>query len=68
MKYEVDSFPDGSVVLSCGDKGMETDLVFSAGAMNGDPLLVDQKKILNDIADRMNCSSFETVENLPVLL
>ena len=70
MKYEVDSFRDGSVVLSCGEGGMEVDLVFAAGAMHGDPLLEQQTRILNSIADRMNSdpSLFEEVENLPVLL
>jgi len=47
--FEISSFRDGSLVLSCGDKGMDTDLVFSTGAMNGDPLLKEQKEILDFI-------------------
>jgi hypothetical protein len=36
MKCEIDKFPQGGLVLSCGDKGMVTDLVFSSGAVSDD--------------------------------
>lgn len=49
MKLEIHEFADGSVALSCGDAGMESDLVFASGAMNGDPILDAQWAILEEI-------------------
>ena len=46
--FKLASFPDGAVCLDCGD-GMERDLVFASGAMNGDPDLDEQRKILEFI-------------------
>ncbi len=48
-QFELFSFPDGAVGIRCGD-GMERDLVFSSGAMNGDPDLDKQREILEFIA------------------
>jgi hypothetical protein len=38
------------VVIHCGDKGMDTDLVFASGACTGDPLLDDQLAIAKAIS------------------
>jgi hypothetical protein len=55
MKVEIDEFPDGALCLSCGNKGMESDLVFSSGAfIKEDPVLVDQRKILEYIVEAVN--------------
>ena len=48
MKAKISAFKDGALVLSCG-KGMESDLVFASGAMAGDPLLKEQREILEFI-------------------
>lgn len=53
-EYEVSSFNDGAVIISCGDKGMESDLVFSSGAMNGDPALREQEEIAAFIVRAVN--------------
>lgn len=48
--FEISEFRDGSLVLTCGKKGMETDLVFSASAMDlNDPSLKEQREILEFI-------------------
>lgn len=49
IEFEVTQTRDGSLVLSCGNKGMESDLVFASGAMSGDPVLERQKEILEYI-------------------
>ena len=46
--FKLFEFKDGSVCLECG-KGMERDLIFSSGAMSGDPDLINQRKILEFI-------------------
>jgi hypothetical protein len=40
--FKIELFPDGSLCLSCGDE----DLVFTEGAMRGDPALKKQWDIL----------------------
>lgn len=47
--FEVSQFKDGSLVLTCGKDGMESDLVFASGAMAGDPVLDKQAAILDFI-------------------
>lgn len=47
--FEIEEFPDGSLSLTCGADGMETDLVFASGAMRGDPVLDKQREILEFI-------------------
>lgn len=47
--FDVSTSYDGSVVLTCGNGGMETDLVFAAGAMTGDSALDIQRAILEHI-------------------
>ena len=54
MQIKVAELRDGSLVLECGDKGMKTDLVFAEGAMRGDPMLVEQRKILEQICEIVN--------------
>lgn len=49
INVEIDQFRDGSLALTCGDEGMETDLVFAAGAMTGNTLLERQREILEHI-------------------
>jgi len=49
MGFRIEELSDGSLVLSCGNSGMETDLVFASGAMRGDPLLGRQREILEYI-------------------
>ena len=54
--FSVDVFPDGSVCLNCGEgpsgrSQMERDLMFSSGAMNGDPDLVKQREIIDYIME-----------------
>ena len=50
MKIKIEKCPEGSLILSCGNKGMESDLVFCSGAMdNRDPLMADQRAILEYI-------------------
>lgn len=49
--FEAFAFPDGSVGVSCGSKGMETDLVFASGAMRGNPGLDEQKRIIEFILE-----------------
>lgn len=52
--FEVSQFRDGSLVLSCGKDGMESDLVFASGAMAGDPALDKQAAILDFIIRAVN--------------
>ena len=52
--FEISEFRDGSLCLSCGDKGMESDLVFAFGAMAGDPDLETQREILEFIINAVN--------------
>jgi hypothetical protein len=49
--FKIDTFADGSLVLTCGKDGMESDLVFASGAMDGDPVLEKQREILKFIVD-----------------
>ena len=56
MDLKIEELRDGSLVLECGDGGMETDLVFASGAMRGDPLLIEQRKILEQICEAVNAS------------
>jgi hypothetical protein len=49
VKAEIFEWEDGSLLLSCGNDGMESDLVFSSGAMTGDPVLEKQREILEHI-------------------
>ncbi len=51
MKYEVCEARDGSIILSCGE---EHDLVFSMGALRGDPEQLKQKELAMHIAEVMN--------------
>lgn len=51
---EIHEFRDGSLSLSCGTDGMESDLVFASGAMTGDPVLTKQREILEWIASKVN--------------
>jgi hypothetical protein len=53
-EYGVSQFNDGAVIISCGEKGMETDLVFSSGAMDGDPALAEQLEIAAFIVKACN--------------
>ena len=46
--FSIDEFSDGALSLTCGE-GMERDLVFASGAMRGDPLLEEQRAILEYI-------------------
>ena len=53
--FGISRLQDGELCLTCGDLGMETDLVFASGAfVDGDPLLETQKKILEFILDLVN--------------
>lgn len=45
----IDNFRDGALILTIGDKGMSTDLLFAEGACAGDPLLSFQLDILEEI-------------------
>ena len=54
MKVSIEEFADGALSLSCGDEGMESDLVFASGAMKGDPSLERQRKILEHIVEKVN--------------
>jgi hypothetical protein len=54
IALEISQFSDGALILSCAKCGMETDLVFSSGAMTDDPLLERQRKILEYIAAKVN--------------
>ena len=47
-------FNDGSLALSCGNDGMESDLVFAISATKGDPLLDKQREILEQIVRKVN--------------
>lgn len=48
-------FQDGSLCLHLGDGGMDTDLVFSAGAMDdSDPLLERQRLLLRAVVRMLN--------------
>ena len=50
--FEIHEMRDGSLVLSCGRGGMESDLVFAAGAMvKDDPVFSVQREILEFIVD-----------------
>jgi len=49
LNYTIDEFRDGAVVLTCGEGGMEVDLVFASGATRGDPNLEKQRAILEFI-------------------
>ncbi len=65
--FEIDSFRDGGLVLTCGKGGMETDLVFTCGkdgtketdlvfaegATEGDPILEKQREILEFIVNKV---------------
>lgn len=65
--FKIDNFKDGSLVLSCGKKGMESDLVFASSAMNGDPSLREQKDILDFILKAIkNYNTQYDVENFTV--
>jgi hypothetical protein len=57
FKVEIDEFSDGSLSLTCGEGGMEVDLIFALGAMTGDPLLDKQRSILEYIAKKVNASA-----------
>lgn len=52
--FEISEFGDGSLVLSCGKDGMESDLVFASGAMSGDPCLDKQRAILEYLLEAVN--------------
>ena len=43
--FEVGTFRDGEVVLTCGDEGMETDLVFAASHGVEHPQSLKQREI-----------------------
>ena len=44
--FEVSELRNGGIVLSCGDEGMDTDLMFAAGAIDrADPSLAKQREI-----------------------
>lgn len=47
--FEIVELSDGSLTLTCGKDGMESDLVFASGAMAGDPVLDNQREILEFI-------------------
>lgn len=49
--FEIEEFRDGSLSLTCGKDGMESDLVFASGAMSGDPILIKQREILEFIVE-----------------
>ena len=50
MKCEIEEFPDGTLCLSLGDEGMETDLVFASGAYcKDDPVLKKQRALLEKV-------------------
>lgn len=63
FKFSIDEFRDGSLSLSCSDNGMESDLVFASGAMTGNPVLEEQKAILDCIV-----SSFARLNDCEELL
>jgi len=52
--FEIEEFGDGSLSLTCGKDGMESDLVFGSGAMRGDPVLEKQREILDFIMKAIN--------------
>jgi len=54
--FEISQTRDGSLVLSCGDDGMESDLVFASGAMHGDPVLEKQRALLEWIVSKLSDS------------
>jgi len=54
MKCEIAEFPDGALCLELGDEGMETDLVFAAGYMRGDPGLEEQRAMLQELVNAWN--------------
>jgi hypothetical protein len=54
LKLEIKEFRDGSLVLSSNDTEIELDLVFSHGAMTGDPLLDEQRELLEFIVSAIN--------------
>jgi len=47
--FYVSNFRDKSVVLHCGEEGMESDLVFASGRMYNDPQLIEQRELLEFI-------------------
>lgn len=51
---EIKEDRDGSLSLSCGNDGMESDLVFANSAMRGNPLLDRQREILEWIISKVN--------------
>ncbi len=50
----IDKLSDGTLILSCGCDGMESDLVFASGAMTGDPVWEKQLAILEWIEQKVN--------------
>lgn len=52
--FRIEEFSDGSISLTCGKDGMETDLIFALGATSGDPVLIKQRKILEFIINSIN--------------
>lgn len=60
MQLKIVELSDGDLVLECGNGGMETDLVFAEGAMRGDPFLIEQRKILEQICEAVNGKSENT--------
>lgn len=52
-RVEICESSDGSLILSCGTDGMESDLVFASGAMAGDPALIKQREILEWIVSKV---------------
>lgn len=53
--FDFSQTSDGSVIVSTSESGgMDRDLVFASGAMNGDPLLETQKELAKFIVFACN--------------
>ena len=66
QNFKISRFRDGGLVLSCGTKGAESDLVFASGAMvEADPVLADQRAILERIVTAIGASEWQPIETAP---
>ena len=62
--FSISRFRDGGLVLSCGNRGMEDDLSFNAGAMDDDdPELARQRNILEYIVAAVQAFNDDNWEN-----
>jgi hypothetical protein len=64
MSFEISQTRDGAIIISTNNPpGMDGDLVFASGAMNGDTMLEKQIELAKFIVEA--CNAFLSQQNAP---